>query len=766
MKRFVLLIFLVGYYLPAFAQNKTIDSLNKAVLLFPKMHMDYKKSKVYTLTLLDLAFEYVDIRKDTALVILKEAKQIAQQNQFLELEATAEAYFAIHHVSNNRMEQAIPCYKKAIELFRAGKATQKLSQLLRNCAGGLEILGRYTEAYSYVSEAYSLQSQMNEADKKKLKYHNTLRIMGDILKEMGELERAYGYYEEGYNFAKTYFANTIDEVFGALGYATVLERKKQDNALISLSQKCIRIIGNNPGLKYQPNLSALYQYLGDAFRGLKQNDSAKVNYEKSLVFCKKLNDLYNGTVALYTLSTLSLEEGNTEKALELAEEALQMNVKTNKRMDRKRLYELFTKIYIKRGESEKALAYQAKYIAIADSLNVDVNNREIGKIEAKYEFQKKEREFAQTQIIQELENKRLVSETEKQTLLASQSEQENKLLLTENEVKALAIAKQKQASLQQNKLFQAEKVRKELEAKQSLQDLAIQRGWIFGLVASLLALGIVLFLIGRNNRQKQKANKLLTYKNTEILQQKEEITTQAELLDSANKTKDQLFSIIAHDLRSPMVAFQSLNKQIQYFIRKNEPEKLQALGQKIENATNHINSLLNNLLQWAIVQKNMLALQPQNIVLHEAIEHTLEHFRWMAESQQITLTNEVGKADIIYTDSQSLQTILRNLISNALKFTPESGNICLAYQAQGRQGILSVSDTGVGMSVEKLQPLSPKLQLQTSIGVRGEKGVGIGLQLCYELAQQMGIVIEVQSTEGVGTVFRLVFSMDNLQPIQ
>jgi signal transduction histidine kinase len=122
------------------------------------------------------------------------------------------------------------------------------------------------------------------------------------------------------------------------------------------------------------------------------------------------------------------------------------------------------------------------------------------------------------------------------------------------------------------------------------------------------------------------------------------------------------------------------------------------------------------------------------------------------------LHQQVGK-ERITTDYNILQTILRNLVSNALKFTPEGGHIYLAYQQEGRQGILSVRDTGAGMSAEKVSTLFQGIQFKSEQGLRGEKGTGIGLQLCYELAQQINATLSVESQEGQGTIFSLILSI-------
>ena len=232
-------------------------------------------------------------------------------------------------------------------------------------------------------------------------------------------------------------------------------------------------------------------------------------------------------------------------------------------------------------------------------------------------------------------------------------------------------------------------------------------------------------------------------------------------LATANRNKDQLFAIIAHDLRSPLTAFEDVYNQIEYFLRKNKPQRLLELGKHIDTSIQGLNILLNNLLGWALIQQNhKIQINLQVYDLSEIIERIISIYQNVAQSNQIELKNLVQENREILVDLDSFQTILRNLVSNALKYTPPNGTVELSaihnQDIQNQNIILIIKDTGIGMSKELIETIFDTTHIQTNRGIRGEKGTGLGLILCQEFAQINNIKIEVQSEPNKGTMFYLI----------
>jgi signal transduction histidine kinase len=306
----------------------------------------------------------------------------------------------------------------------------------------------------------------------------------------------------------------------------------------------------------------------------------------------------------------------------------------------------------------------------------------------------------------------------------------------------------------------------------SKQDLVIhliiqppfwQTWWFIGLcVLGLISLISLYFyqrwlaIKKRNQWLQQEVNK----RTSELKEANEEIVSQNDALDKMNRVKDRLFAIIAHDLRSPIASFQGISEQIHYFLEKNKPERVHQLREFIAKSAQNLHRLLDNLLSWAVIQRNSYSLNQQLLELKDLIEETLTPYQTMADLHQIQLENLAPSNCQIYSDKNALSSILRNLISNALKFTPEGGKISVdvSLNPSENQICIQVSDTGMGILPEKMTTIFELGADKTLPGIRGEKGIGLGLSLCYEFAQMLEGELKVESQVGRGTIFTLILA--------
>jgi PAS domain S-box-containing protein len=224
-------------------------------------------------------------------------------------------------------------------------------------------------------------------------------------------------------------------------------------------------------------------------------------------------------------------------------------------------------------------------------------------------------------------------------------------------------------------------------------------------------------------------------------------------LRELNSTKDKLFSIIAHDLRSPFNAILGFSKLLKDNIDDFDAAETQEYLEFINSSAKNTLVLLDNLLNWAKSQTGKLLFNPKNISVITLVGEILDVSTSAAKIKNITI-KFVQKEDIeVYADVHMLQTILRNLISNALKFTREDGNIMIsAIQAENRIEI-SVSDDGVGMSEQTRSTLFEMGSKTVTKGTANEKGSGLGLILCKEFVEKHGGTIWVESEPGKGSAF-------------
>ena len=227
-----------------------------------------------------------------------------------------------------------------------------------------------------------------------------------------------------------------------------------------------------------------------------------------------------------------------------------------------------------------------------------------------------------------------------------------------------------------------------------------------------------------------------------------------EQLKLANDSKDKFFSIISHDLRSPFSVLLGYTEVMHHYFDEYSPEKLKDEIQRVYLTAEKMYTLLENLLTWSRIQRGAMQFEPERIELQEIVEDCLDLSLSKAEQKEIRLSSSVSEDLCVYADHNMLNTILRNLISNALKFTESGGEIFVSARRDADQIEVSVSDTGVGIAPENLVKLF-RIDVQFSkAGTSGEKGTGLGLNLCHDLVQRNGGKIWGESTLGKGATFK------------
>ncbi|GAA0890694.1 hypothetical protein GCM10009122_03730 [Fulvivirga kasyanovii] len=278
-----------------------------------------------------------------------------------------------------------------------------------------------------------------------------------------------------------------------------------------------------------------------------------------------------------------------------------------------------------------------------------------------------------------------------------------------------------------------------------------------GLTLVILLVAALALMFYKNSKQRQQTNQILS-------EQKEEIEAQRDQLDELNQSKDKFFSIISHDLRGPVHAFKGMSRLIKMYIDQNCIDELAELNQHFDKSVDQLSTLLDDLLDWAVSQQGKVPYSPEEVSLHDLSEDVMGLFHNMAQAKKINLTTNIPQDIQLWVDSNSLRTILRNLVNNALKFTEEGGSVTLSAEKDGDMAALHVSDTGRGISQEQLQSLFKLGGHKRSWGTEGEKGLGLGLQLVYSFSEMNGGSITVESEEGEGTTFTIHMPLHKIAP--
>ena len=238
------------------------------------------------------------------------------------------------------------------------------------------------------------------------------------------------------------------------------------------------------------------------------------------------------------------------------------------------------------------------------------------------------------------------------------------------------------------------------------------------------------------------------------------ISTQNEQLESLNHTKDRIFAIIGHDLRKPAASFRGISKKVKYLIKKQDFETLDKLGNQIEQNALSLNKLTDNLLNWALTQRNVMPYNPTDVPLGNLTADIQTIFESPAQEKNIEIVNNVPADMTVFADPNALSTIITNLVDNAVKYTPEGGEIRIDALVESNNQIkIRVSDTGTGIEQDKINDLFLLKKDKSKKGTDGEKGTGLGLHLVKELVQLNQGKIGVDSIEGEGTSFRILLPL-------
>jgi len=235
-----------------------------------------------------------------------------------------------------------------------------------------------------------------------------------------------------------------------------------------------------------------------------------------------------------------------------------------------------------------------------------------------------------------------------------------------------------------------------------------------------------------------------------IAKQNQQIIAQKQELEESNEEKNKLFSIIAHDLRSPLNSIQSFLELLSEH-QLEQDEKL-LIERELLALTKNTSDMLFNLLSWSKAQMDGVTVKKASINVYETLSKTLDIQSTIAHKKTINLVNAIDQHTCIVADRDMLQLVIRNLVNNAIKFTPEGGKIIVSSEVANNEFILAVKDNGIGISFEMQDGLF-SLRTKSTFGTNNEKGVGLGLVLCKEFTELQGGKIWFQSTPKVGTAF-------------
>lgn len=553
--------------------------------------------------------------------------------------------------------------------------------------------GDYSKGVEYATQSLKVAEQIKDS----VGIADAYLMLGIIYSNnLKRYQTALDYYEKALPiYTQRKIKNSIVATYNTIAQTLAMTKQQLPRAY-QYTNASVEIA---KGLNNEDFLGWCLSVKGIVYKETNLADSALFYLSQAINHYQKANDATNVVINNLLIGLVYLEQKQADKALKTYQNQIKPVIKLNAKGLLRDAYQGLSDTYALQKRYDSAYHYHVLYMQLKDSLINDETTKRVSLVEADYEQEKQEIKIAS------LEKEKRMIEEEKQ-------------LVT-----------------------------------------------IFFIIF-ILGLLIIMTLIIRNNRAKRRANLLLTEKNEEIAaqneelqQSKEEIATQRDLVKSQNNqlqktndTKDKLFSIISHDLRSPIGSLKNLFD----LIAQNQVsvEDFKAIFfPKLRHSVGSLYDTLDNMLQWSYSQMEGIKSNPEKIDIQTVVNDTIALFSEIAIAKQITITPRVPSGATAYADLNQVRLVMRNLLNNALKFTLEKGMITItATQIEGFVEI-AVKDTGMGMTENQLKSLfDPTTRLSTR-GTSGERGTGLGLILCKEMIESNGGQIRVESIESHGSIF-------------
>lgn len=290
-------------------------------------------------------------------------------------------------------------------------------------------------------------------------------------------------------------------------------------------------------------------------------------------------------------------------------------------------------------------------------------------------------------------------------------------------------------------------------SKQELVILQQERTLIAVAIVGVLfiILTVQLILVNRSRRAMNKAMErhriVIDAKNSE--------------LERLNQTKDKFFSVVAHDLRSPLNSLLGFSTLLVKHADAMSKEEIQKMGGQLSDAVSNTLKMTENLIIWARSQMKDEKTKPESVEVNDALSETFKVFKEAAAKKEIQLDNEVLGEATVFVDKDHFLLILRNLVNNAIKYTKIGGKISVSAKQQNGSTQIIVEDTGLGMNEESLKKLFTLDGAISQVGTSGERGTGLGLMLCKEFVERNKGKLEVKSRKNIGSTFIVTLPSSN-----
>lgn len=618
--------------------------------------------------------------------------------------------------------KSIAYTSKAIELADKIKDYARKQRAAQKLALNYYFKGDFINALKY--ESTGLQAAISAKDSVAIATaHNNI---GNYYYELGEYDEAYYFLNSAFKVLKkssrknsdsltaTIALHNLGRVFKELGqYEVALKQLK-------VSREVSKMIGDEEGEPYS------LDEIGDVKLRMGEYDSALFYLNLSVAEANKL--LSNGgsitlredqSKTFLKLAKAYLGKKDYSRALAYYDSTLNLHNQAANKFGIAEVELGKANVYQQQGKTDDALSYATRALNMAKEIKARILEISCYKLlasiwETKGDHRKALSCFKQFHVLEDS----LFSNEIQQKILRDQVGFETETL--DDKITALTMQEEDRLSRLKKSEF------------------------ISNILVVMVALSAILLVTVYRSGQRRKQINLL------LLQHQEEMQKRSEELEQLNEVKDKFFSIISHDLRSPINALAGLMDLLDK--GAIAPDELPVAVKELKSRFNHTRALMNNLLDWTVLQMDKMHLQASNVQLKKIVDENIE-LLGSIQNKKVSMINRVPETAVGYADSNTINLVIRNLITNAIKFTNDGGEIVVAAEEKGNELLVSVKDNGIGMPEETQKKLFDKVNPYSTRGTANEKGTGLGLILCKEFVEKNGGRIWVESTEGKGSTF-------------
>ncbi len=706
--------------------------------------------------------ERVDLLNDLAKLESKSSIEKAEQyaEKAYELSSQFNYEFGLARAILNKglieyekvnFERAIEYIQQALAKFNALNNTRYIAKCHHFFGETYFSMGKQWQAITHLHTALS----KHDSVKHRLDYANTLRRMGLSYFQLSDYDSSLIYfrrsltnaYKIGNDDLEARNLNSVGAIYWNLGQYD----KSLDNYLTALkihekieNHQGVATILNNIGMVYQKldlidkankyykrayevctkqDMGTFYNFimgytyfnLGSAAEYEKNYDQALQYFHKSMKICRAQKGKPGITQNYIHISNIYIAKKKYDRALSCLDSALVI-IEGTENQEQKALALLNSGItYFHKSEFNQALNHLKQSFEISRKIkNKDYEEKSLRFISKTYATLKNyTRAYSfydqYSSLKDSLYNDRMSNEIAELNAKyeIDKKERENEILKKENEVKKSELAQQKIITFAT-------------------------------IIVSLLLIALFVLTF--------RYNRLLKKSYREIQQKRDE-------LEKANSSKDRFFSIIAHDLRSPFNTIVSFVNLISKNADKFSKQEILNLAQDLKSNVDNTRGLLENLLNWSQSQTGNITFKPEKFPVNKVIQNSVREIQNMAQSKSVTININENSDKLIKADYHMIKTVMRNLLTNAIKFSEPDGKISITQTSTNDHVEISITDRGVGMDEKKRANIFQIDKKVSTEGTQGERGSGLGLILCKEFVEMHGGQMHVQSKPGEGSTF-------------